>query len=239
MNPIQYSIIIPARNEEHTLPRCIGALRGALEHRSHEIIVVINRCEDKTELVASTLGCRIVHDESKNLACIRNAGARLASGEVMITVDADSIVSANMFAAIEQGLSRGDVIGGGVLIIPERWSVGILLTGICLLPYVIFGGISAGLFFCKRSDFEAIGGFNENLVSVEDIDFARRLRAWGAKQNKRFLNLYRAYIVTSCRKFDRLGDWYFLLHPWKFVTLLKGRNQAEANAIWYDFPRGK
>lgn len=53
-----------------------------------------------------------------------------------------------------------------------------LLLGVILLRH----RVSGGLFWCLREDFEAIGGFNDNWVSVEDLDFAKRLKAHGRSQ---------------------------------------------------------
>ncbi len=232
-----FSIIIPARNEEQLLPVCISALRKAAHANSHsiELIVVINRCTDQTESIAESFNCTIVHDESKNLAQIRNAGVKASRGKIIVTVDADSVVSDNIFDVILEELNTNTVIGGGVMIYPERLSAGILASGLILLPIVLWHRIFCGLFFCYREDFFAIGGFDESLASVEDIDFAKRLRAYGKTINKKFQMIFRAYITTSCRKFDRFGDWYFVLHPWKTLSLLRGRNQALADKVWYDF----
>lgn len=235
----QFSIVIPARNEELSIGSCLESLAAAQRFFpcSLEIIVVLNRCTDSTEQIARDAGCRIVVEDAKNLSVIRNAGARVAQGEIVVTVDADSRVSKNMLEDIARSMRRSDIVGGGVLIAPERYSLGILITALYLLPIALRYGISAGLFFCRRADFEAIGGFDESLVSVEDIDFARRLKKHGRQSGRRFTTLLRARIVTSCRKFDRLGDWYFVLRPHLVWTLLKGRNQSEANKIWYEFER--
>lgn len=202
-----------------------------------EIIVVLNRCTDGTERIARDAGCRVIVEDAKNLSAIRNAGARIAQGQIILTVDADSLVSENMLEAVDHSLAKGNVVGGGVLIVPERYSLGILITALYLLPIALRYGISAGLFFCRREDFNAIGGFDERLVSVEDIDFARRLKTHGKLTGRRFVTLFRASITTSCRKFDRFGDWYFVFRPHLVWSLLKGRNQSQADKVWYDFER--
>ena len=242
-----FSIIIPARDEEKFLPRCLSGIAAAVRvfdleigRRSEgrplaEIIVVVNRSWDRTEEIARAAGCRICRDESKNLAKIRNAGARCARGEIIITIDADSVMSSRTLLEIHRALMALNAVGGGILLLPERWSIGIVCTMICLLPIVLWHRISGGLFYCYRSDFEAIGGFNETLVSVEDIDFAKRLKSFGRSRGKRFKTIWRAHIVSSCRKFDRLGDWYFILHPVTFWKLLRGESQIDADKIWYDF----
>ena len=233
------SVVIPARDEERELPGCLSSIQRSAQHLpgSIEVIVVLNRCSDGTEELARQSGCRIAHDDSKNLSKIRNSGARLAQADILVTIDADSRMSEGLLPRVLVELRRPEVIGGGVLILPKRWSLGIMLTGVCLLPYLLFERISGGLFFCRTQDFNTLGGFDESLASVEDIDFARRLRKLGASRNQRFKTLWLHPIVTSCRKFDRLGDWYFLRHPRLFRTLLTGHNQAAADKIWYDFQR--
>ena len=238
MHP-RFSVAIPARNEEKFIAVCLESVKRASKEieGQTEIIVVLNRCTDRTEEIALSFGARIERNDSKNLASIRNSGCHAAKGDIIVTVDADSRISPNMLSVIEASLSSGKVVGGGVLIIPERWSVGILVTALMLLPIALCHRISGGLFFCFRKDFLAIKGFNEQLCSVEDIDFAVRLKAHGRKSGRKFKVLLHAHIVTSCRKFDHFGDWYMVLHPGEFLTLLRGRNQKLADKVWYDFKR--
>jgi glycosyltransferase involved in cell wall biosynthesis len=231
------SIVIPARNEEQFLPKCLEAIKAA----SHgvqvpiEVVVVLNRCTDRTAEIAKEFGCTVVEAGGKNLSHIRNSGVRAARGEMIITIDADSVMSPNMLTAVLEELSSGKNVGGGVLIKPERYSLGILMSGLMLLPVALYHRISAGLFFFRKDDFNAIGGFDEKLFSAEDIDFAKRLRAHGKATGRKYRHLLKAHITTSCRKFDRFGDWHFVLRPWLFWRLLKGKDQAAANQVWYDF----
>lgn len=202
-----------------------------------ELVVVANRCTDRTVEIAKSEGALLVEEDAKNLAAIRNMGVKASHAKFIITIDADSCMSPNSLLRVHEILTRDDSIGGGVLILPERWSVGIIATGLLFLPIALWYGISAGMFFFRRGDFDAIGGFNESLVSVEDIDFAKRLKAYGRKTGRRYRNLFRVWIVTSCRKFDHFGDWYFVLSPRLLFSLLRGRNEEVANRVWYDFGR--
>lgn len=233
------SIIIPARNEQEHLPACLESIfKSSVKGKIPvEIIVVINRCSDRTEQIAVAAGCRVTYNDSKNLSQIRNCGVSLASHEMIITVDADSTISENMLPTVLDCLLQKNIVGGGVLIIPERFSLGIILTALGLLPVLLWHTISAGLFFFHKSDFDAIGGFDESYVSVEDLDFARRLKQHGKKTGRKFKNIFRAYIRTSCRKFDKFGDWYFIRNPAFFIRLLRGRNVSDSNKFWYDIER--
>jgi glycosyltransferase involved in cell wall biosynthesis len=233
------SIIIPARNEEEHLPLCLESIRLSARQAgiSPEVIVVLNRCTDRTEEIACSYGCIVVSDDRKNLSCIRNTGARTASGEALITIDADSQMRADMLPKICRLLENPKIIGGGTFIVPDRFSPGIICTFSILIPIALLYGISGGLFFCRRDAFAAVNGFDESFVSVEDIDFARRLRAYARQHNKKFYNLFTTYITTSTRKFDRFGDWFFLKNPKLLRQLFGGKNAAAANKVWYDFER--
>jgi glycosyltransferase involved in cell wall biosynthesis len=235
----RFSVLIPARNEEKLLPQCLEAIQAASTEFPNEVevIVALNRCTDRTEKIAQQHGAIIVRDDGRNLARIRNAAAKAATGEVMVTIDADSRMTANMLAEIDRLLRSGKYIGGGVTIRPERWSLGIAVTVLLLAVLLFWRRVSGGLFWCLRKDFEAIGGFNENLVSLEDLDFGKRLKAYGKAQGKRFATIKKAHIVTSCRKFDTFGDWYLLTNPRLVSRLLRGKSQAEADHFYYDVER--
>lgn len=199
-----------------------------------EIIVVINRCTDDTEEIARRHGCVIVREDAKNLSTIRNAGVAVATGDMIVTCDADSRMHPDSYAEILRKLGSGKVVGGGALVFPERWSLGIVASGFAILPYLAFAGVSFGLFWFRRQDFEAIGGFDEAFVSVEDVDFARRLKAHGRKSGRSWGTLVRAPLVTSCRKFDLFGDWYLFRNPAFVRRVFRGDDRKAADRFWYD-----
>jgi hypothetical protein len=235
-----FSVIVPARDEERYIGKCLDSIRlaSAPFPGQVEVVVALNRCTDRTEEIARGFGARTIEVDGKNLAVIRNAAARVATGDIIVTIDADSTMSTNMLGEIERRLASGTFIGGGVAIWPDRMSPGILISGVVIaLVLLVRRGISGGLFWTYRRDFQAIGGFDESLVAVEDLDFAVRLRARGKQLGRRFGTIWNAHITTSCRKFDRLGDW-FMLKNFKLVRrVLSGTDEPSANFYFYDFPR--
>jgi hypothetical protein len=93
--------------------------------------------------------------------------------------------------------------------------------------------VSAGLLWCLRKDFEAIDGSDENLACIEDIDFGKRLKGYGKRIGKRYGTIRNAHIVTSCRKFDQFGDWYFAKNPWVVYRVFKN-DRRQADRFYYD-----
>lgn len=237
---MKISIIIPAHNEEKYIKKCFDFITKATKGHWVETIVVLNRCTDKTEEFAKEFGAIIVKDESSNLSCIRNAGARKASGEILLTIDADSMMSSNLISEISQAIKTKKYIGGGVTIKPERTSLGLKATDYFVRMMLFFMGISIGAIWCKKEHFDKINGFDEALFIAEDLDLAKRLKQHGHSINKKFKHLKSTHIVTSCRKFDKFGDW----HWFKFMFLnhkeiLRGvkSNNSFARKYFYNFKR--
>ena len=232
------SVVTPAHNEEQYLGKCISSVKAAAQSVSAgvEHIVVVNRCTDRTEEVAVSGGCRIVREDARNLSKIRNAGVTEARGDIIVTIDADSWMSSNMFSEVIRFLNSGRFVGGGVLIYPERWSLGIVCSLMVVLPFVLWHRVSAGMLWCYKYDFDAIGGFDESLICVEDVDFAKRLKQLGRTKSKRYGTIRKAFLTSSCRKFDQFGDWCFVRNP-KVVYDIFKRNQKAAEAFYYDARR--
>lgn len=240
---MKFSIIIPTHNEEKYLPRCLDSIKKASElfPSQVEVIVVLNRCTDATEDIAISKGVKIVHNDSRNLSKIRNAGVTEAIGEILVTIDADSVMSPNMLIEIERNLLSGKYIGGGVTIYPERKSLGINISYSLLRLSLLFTGLSGGLYWCYLKDFKAVGKFNEDMIFGEDLEFAKRLKIYGKKNGKKFGTLKKAHILTSCRKFDRFGDWFLftllIFQSREIREGLKGINRKFADKYFYDFER--
>jgi len=229
------SVITPAHNEEQYIRQCLHSVQAAagVVSETVEHIVVLNRCQDRTGAIAAEEGARVVVENARNLSRIRNRGAGAARGEILVTLDADSCMTANMLVEVLHNLRSNRYIGGGVRIVPERISPGICASLLVAAPFVLWHGVSAGMFWCHKEEFEAIGGFDEALVCLEDIDFGQRLKKRGKQRGQRYGTIRRAHIITSCRKFDQYGDWYFVRHPMVVYRIFK-RDALQADRFYYD-----
>jgi glycosyltransferase involved in cell wall biosynthesis len=73
---IDYTIIVPAFNEEEYLPATLQSLNACMdrmEDATGEIIVVDNNSDDRTALVAKSSGARVVHEEIRGIGRARNS----------------------------------------------------------------------------------------------------------------------------------------------------------------------
>jgi len=234
---MKFSIIIPAYNEEKLIGRCLDSIVAASAPYKDqvEVIVVLNRCTDRTEEIARSYNCIVVKEDRKNMSIIRNAGAKVARGEIIATIDADSRMTDNMLTEIEKKLLTGKYIGGGVKWKFERLSLGILLQGLILIPLIIkYRGVTAGILWCYKKDFDAINGFNENQRMLEDVNFGLRLKKWGQRCGKKYGTISKAQMIVSMRKGDTFGDWIFFEHPKWLLAYIKGNVEKYADESFYD-----
>ncbi|WP_274310121.1 glycosyltransferase [Solibacillus daqui] len=234
---IKISIIIPAHNEEKYIGKCLASISKAskLFENQVEIIVVLNRCTDRTEEIAKSYNCIVIRNDDKNLSKIRNAGVEKARGEIIVTIDADTQMNEHLLSKVEENLMSGKYIGGGVTGKFDRMSLGIFVSSLLLIGPLLFkyGAISVGIFWCYKEDFKSINGFNEDMLMAEDADFAKRLKEWGKKKGKKFGTIQNG-MITSTRKFDKHGDWVLLKRPKMILAYLKGKDQKYADEAYYE-----
>lgn len=237
-----FSVIIPAHNEEKYIGKCLRSVNRAAKEANTtvETIVVANRCTDRTAAVARHYGAKVIVNEDRCISSIRNAGVRASCGKIIVTIDADSIMGRCALTEIKELLGSGKYIGGGAMPKFDRMSLGIALSSayvaLKLIPAMIkSGGILSGtMFWCRRRDFDRIGGFDESLVSLEDMDFARRLKALGKTCGKKYGTLRRSWVITSSRKFDEFGDWYLLKNRRLTRAIFTGKDRKAADKFYYD-----
>lgn len=234
------SLVVPAYNEERLLPRLLDTVDvAAAAYRADggeiEVIVADNGSTDGTARIAAARGCRIVPAVPRTIAAVRNAGARAARGAMVAFVDADARIHPRTFHEISRLLADERVIGGATGVWLERWSLGLAATWAVMIPLVWVTGFDTGVVFCRRADFEAVGGYDETLRFAEDVAFLYALWRLGRRTRRRLVRARRAKATASTRKFDEHGDWhYFRLMGRGLKQVLGGGGMDEvADRYWY------
>jgi glycosyltransferase involved in cell wall biosynthesis len=225
------SFIVPAYNEERLLGRTLDAIHAAARELAcrYELIVVDDGSTDRTASIAGAAGARVVSVHLRQISRVRNAGAAVATGEVLFFVDADTILPARTLRAANDAIERGAVGGGASVYIDGRLPIGIRTFMVMFRAAFRLTRLAAGCcLFCSRRAFEAVGGFDEQLFAAEEIALSRALARRGP-----FVVLREA-VMTSGRKVRThtaaehvrlLID--FLRHG---TGMLKTRDRL---AIWY------
>lgn len=241
----RFSLVIPARNEERFLPRLLDTIDEArLRYQGGasaiEVVVADNASTDRTAGIAATRGCRVVTVETRAIAAVRNAGGRAARGEILGFVDADTRIHPETFNAIDRSISTGKVVAGATGVTLERWSVGLAVTYALMVPFVWLLRMDTGVVFCRRDDFEAVGGYVESLRFAEDVRFLYDLRRLGKRRGQRLARVTSAKAVASTRKFDAHGDWHYLARmvPLMLAYPFSRRPMDDfVQRYWYDDAR--
>ncbi len=219
----RFSIIIPAYNEALLLPRLLDSIETAAANYGRnevEIIVADNISTDSTREIAYSKGCRIVSVEKRRIAAARNGGANAASGEILCFIDADSALHPNTFYKIDEAMRNDRFIAGATGVFLERLSIGLIATYIMMMPLLWITGMDTGVVFCRRKDFEAIGGYNEDLFFAEDVAFLYSLKRRGLSKRQYLTRLSGVKALGSTRKFDENGDWHYFPMIFKSLMIL-------------------
>jgi glycosyltransferase involved in cell wall biosynthesis len=246
----RFTLVIPAHNEEAYLPRLLDSVERARHAYvdgadAIEVIVADDGSTDATADIALARGCRTVRVEARRIAAARNAGARAAAGEVLAFVDADSRLHPRTFNEIDHVLNGGRVIGGTTGAVFERHSAGLRATHAALALFGVLSrgwraiarpAMDTGVVFCRRTDFEAVGGYRERYRWGEDAWLLVDLLRLGWRTGRRLEGATRAPAIFSTRKFDRYGDWHYFTMPFRIVwDAIVGRDTT-VRRYWYERP---
>jgi len=203
-----YSIVVPAYNEEPLLPATLAALAEAMQATPlvGEIVVCDNNSTDATAAVARAAGVRVVGEARNHISRARNTGALAARGRYLVFVDADTLVPPALLHEALAALASGRVCGGGATVTmhPTPSGVGLWLVRL----WNAFSKrvrLAAGSFlFVRRDAFDAVGGFSLKVYASEELWLSRSVKRWGSLRGLDFVILAAHPVVTSARK----TEWY-------------------------------
>ena len=172
------SVLIPTLDEELELPRLLAVL-AELPGR-WEIVVVDGGSRDATTALARAHPtAAVVLDARGGRAAQLNAGARTASGDVLLFLHADSRLPLDAYASLAEAWRTATVVGGNFAL---RFDGGGAFERVLGAVYrfqrrhgFYYGDSSV---WVRRETFERLGGYRE-IPIMDDYDFVRRLERSG------------------------------------------------------------
>jgi glycosyltransferase involved in cell wall biosynthesis len=176
------SVVIPAFNEEADLGGCLSALAAqTLSPSLFEAIVVDNGSTDATAEIAQRfvpmLPFRVVSLPRRSISAARNYGASLAKGRELVFLDADCRPNPNWLRDFVALAPENGIRGCHYQIPLDSTWVGRVWTE--FQARAVTGSVSfvpGGGLFISKSNFVALGGFNEQVETSEDIELCTRAK---------------------------------------------------------------
>lgn len=242
--PRSISVAIPARDEEKYLPEPLAALARAGEFlagkggRLIEILVVDNASTDRTAPIAAAAGARVIHEPEHNIAVVRNRGAEAAQGEVIVFVDADTLVPETFLWRIHEVMADPLSLGGAVDTDyrPDRFILKCYLGVYRLLGHATGMAQGAAQFY-RRDVFFTLGGYDRRLFMGEDVDLFWRLKKLAKRTGSRAVLIKDIKVVPSCRRYDRWPLWRTLVWTNPLLIALCQRQRLYWDGWYRDPPR--
>lgn len=238
---MKLSVIIPVRDGGDAFERCLEELR-AHEQQIDELIVVDDGSCDGSDAAAKAAGARVLRQHhALGPAQARNAGAAVASGDVLVFFDADTALQPDTLARIRARFEQEpdlDAVSGRYD--DEPAAPGLVsryrnlvhsFTHLCAAgPAATFW---AGCGAVRRKVFEDAGGFDSRFgaPSVEDIEFGMRLASGG-----RCLAIDPAIQVKHLKRWTlwamvRTDVWHRAV-PWAHLMMSAHQAPATLNLRW-------
>lgn len=231
------SIIIPTLNEEQYLPILLEDLKNQ-SYQDYEIIISDACSEDRTIEIAKKYHCSVIvaNKDERHPSIQRNKGAKIAQGDVILFLDADTSLLDRDFLmkAINDFQQRNLGVAGFYLSFPSskffyRFYY-CLYNGLAFLAQRIKPlAVGAGL-MVKKSLHDEIGGFDESIFIGEDQVYCEKL-----SKKAKFRLIKGTKIVFSIRRFEKVGPWKMLarlVYSTSYVLLF---GPIKKKIVKYDF----
>ena len=239
---MRVSVVIPAFNEEKLLPATLASVQVAAaaflsRGWTWECVVCDNNSTDGTAACARAAGAVVVFEPVNQIGRARDAGARVATGDWLVFIDADSTPSIELFAAIADQIAAGRALGGGstVELEPGTPRYARFVCGIWNLCSRLAGWAAGSCVWVEAAAFREAGGFGIEYYAGEEVFLSRRLKSLARRTRRRFVILSGSPLQTSSRKLKL----YTLTEAARFFfrmlfTAGRAAKRPENCDIWYD-----
>ena len=239
---MRVSVVLPAFNEEKLLPAALAAVKAAASAFTArgwewECVVCDNNSTDGTSAVACAAGATVVFEPVNQIGRARDAGARVATGEWLVFIDADSTPSAELFASIATRIAEGRALGGGstVELEPGTPRFARFVCGLWNLWSRLAGWAAGSCVWVEAEAFRSVGCFGTEYYAGEEVFLSRRLKSLARRSGRRFVILADHPLRTSSRKLKLYtltegGRFFFRM----LFTAGRAAKRPENCEIWYD-----
>lgn len=235
------SIIVPAFNEARLIEQCVYSITLSVTSHSKpgftsEIIVVDNNSTDNTAELAKRAGARVVFEPINQIGRARNTGAAQATGDWLLFLDADSLLSPGLLADILQMIESGRYVGCGSTLRMDGlpWWANLTLQ-LWTRTSILCRWAAGALMVCRRDAFQEVGGFDQDLYALDEIRLSKQLKRWGRERGLQFTILTTHPLETSSRKISLYSGREIAAQIFRIFLLPKRTLQDKKHlSVWYD-----
>lgn len=228
---MRLSVVIPAYNAARYIENSIRSVREQKAFpKESEIFVIDDGSSDETGELARNLGAIVFTQDHKGAASARNAGLKHATGEYILLLDADDMLTEGALGIFFAPFEKDPEMEAVFTCAREFFSEDLKeedRAGLKLKtePY---SGTLPGCALLKRSVFEKVGCFSEELSAGETVDWMVRFRSCGIKS-------LQTNQVTLLRRIhaNNTGRLYRKNEMANYAKILR-RRMAEAKAARED-----
>jgi glycosyltransferase involved in cell wall biosynthesis len=235
------SIIIPAFNEARLIEQCLSSVTDSITANAKpgftsEVIVVDNNSTDNTAELARRSGARVVFEPINQIGLARNAGAAQATGDWLLFLDADSLLSPELLSDILGMIESGRYVGCGSTLRMNGlpwWAT--MTLQVWTAVSVLCRWAAGALVVCRRDAFQEVGGFDQELYALDEIRLSKQLKRWGRRHGLHFTILTKHPLETSSRKVSLYSSREIAAQTFRIFFLPKRTLQDKKHlSVWYD-----
>jgi len=228
------SFVIPVHNEQQFIANVLQRIFSLLENRAEfEVIVIDNASSDDSLSILKTfpdidlvaLPCKYT------VSAVRNIGWQQASYEIVAFIDGDVLITPQWveeILSVKDAVLEKEILMGATYGLSERpgwietsWFAGMKCQN---RKYINGGNLIA-----SRTVLKQLNGFNEQLISAEDVDICQRASRAGIDVciNGRLLVLHEGY-PKNWSAFFRRELWHGVGDMQSFRRFIKSKTALVA-----------
>ena len=228
------SVVVPAYNEENTIASCLDCLQKQTRLPDEIIVVDNNSTDNTTDIVSKYSDVTLVCEPKQGRGAARKKGFEVATGDIILSTDADACVPSNWIELFEKDLTEKSIVAiTGSTVIDDCHPIQNMIFNLLHPPLMwlyrlLFGhhllcGFSFGIL---HDAYTKAGGFHPDIDGQEDVDLSARVHKVGQIR-------YHPHVIVkfSGRRFQRglLRGYMDYFKAFWSITLRKRHHNRLSN----------